>query len=87
VGPVTALATAVFLGGPMRFADGKAVVSYVGMIPSECSSGGQQRLGGLSKQGNRNMIHIRFPACQPRPPALFRGPSAFAALKTLRIIS
>jgi transposase len=36
----------------MRFADGKAVVSYVGMIPSEYSSGGQQRLGGLSKQGN-----------------------------------
>ncbi len=52
VGPVTALATDVFLGDPARFADGKAVVSYVGMIPSEYSSAGQQRLGGLSKQGN-----------------------------------
>jgi transposase len=52
VGPVTALATDVFLGDPARFADGKAVASYVGMIPSEYSSGGQQRLGGLSKQGN-----------------------------------
>lgn len=52
VGPVTALATDVFLGDPARFADGKALVSYVGMIPSEYSSGGQQRLGGLSKQGN-----------------------------------
>src|SRR2546425_2204959 len=49
VGPVTALATDVFLGDPARFADGKAVVSYVGMIPSEYFSGGQQRLGGLSK--------------------------------------
>jgi transposase len=45
VGPVTALATDVFLGDPARFADGKALVSYVGMIPSEYSSGGQQRLG------------------------------------------
>ncbi len=52
VGPVTALATDVFLGDPARFADGKALASYVGMIPSEYSSGGRQRLGGLSKQGN-----------------------------------
>ena len=52
VGPVTALATEVFLGDPDRFADGKALASYVGMIPSEYSSGSRQRLGGLSKQGN-----------------------------------
>ncbi len=35
VGPVTALATDVFLGDPTRLADGKAVVSYAGMIPSD----------------------------------------------------
>jgi len=52
VGPITALATEVFLGDPCRFADGKAVASYVGMIPSERSSGGRQRGGKLSKQGN-----------------------------------
>jgi transposase len=52
VGHVTALATEVFLGDPSRFRDGKALASYVGMIPSEYSSGARQRLGGLSKQGN-----------------------------------
>lgn len=52
VGPVTALATEVFLGDPRRFADGKAVASYVGMIPREYSSGRHQRFGKLSKQGN-----------------------------------
>ena len=52
VGSITALATEVFLGDPHRFADGKAVASYVGMIPSERSSGGRQRFGKLSKQGN-----------------------------------
>jgi transposase len=52
VGPVTALATEVFLGDPQRFVDGKAVASYIGMIPSEHSSGRRQRLGKLSKQGN-----------------------------------
>jgi transposase len=45
VGPVTALATEVFLGDPRRFGDGKAVASYIGMIPREHSSGGRQRLG------------------------------------------
>jgi len=49
VGPVTALATEVFVGDPSRFADGKAVGSYFGMIPSEYSSGRRQRLGRLSK--------------------------------------
>jgi transposase len=52
VGAVTALATEVFLGDPSRFADGKAVTSYVGLIPSEYSSGDRQRLGKITKQGN-----------------------------------
>jgi len=52
VGPVTALATEVFLGDPRRFPDGKALASYVGIIPREYSSGGQQRLGGVTKQGS-----------------------------------
>ena len=52
VGPVTALATEVFLGDPKRFADSKALASYVGIIPREYSSGGQQRLGGITKQGS-----------------------------------
>jgi len=52
VGPITALATDVFLGDPSRFANSKELASYVGMIPGEYSSGKRQRLGGLSKQGN-----------------------------------
>lgn len=52
VGPVTALATDVFLGDPQRFADGKALASYVGLIPAERSSGRRQRLGRITKQGN-----------------------------------
>jgi transposase len=61
VGPVTALATEVFLGEPARFPDGKALASYVGMIPSEYSSGTRQRLGALSKQGNP---FLRFLWCE-----------------------
>jgi len=52
VGPVTALATDVFLGNPRRFADSKALASYVGLIPREHSSGAHQRFGALTKQGS-----------------------------------
>src|SRR6202050_1925270 len=48
VGPITALATDVFLGDPKRFCDGKALASYIGIIPRENSSGGRQRLAGLN---------------------------------------
>ena len=61
VGPVTALATEVFVGDPSRFRHAKAVASYVGMIPSEYSSGSRQRLGRLTKQGNR---FLRFLWCE-----------------------
>jgi len=52
VGPITALATEVFLGDPRRFVDGKALASYVGLVPREYSSGEHQRLGGVTKQGS-----------------------------------
>jgi transposase len=52
VGPVTALAMVLTLGPAERFASGKQVASYFGLIPSEYSSGGGQRLGHITKQGS-----------------------------------
>jgi transposase len=71
VGPVTALATDVFVGDPRRFIDGKALASYVGMIPREYSSGTRQRLGALSKQGNP---FLRFLWCEAAVHAVRRDP-------------
>jgi transposase len=71
VGPITALATDVFLGDPKRFGDGKALASYIGIIPRENSSGGRQRLGGLSKQGNPL---LRFLWCEAAAHAVRRDP-------------
>ena len=58
VGPVTALATEVFLGDARRFENSKAVASYIGMIPCEHSSGKRQRLGKLSKEGNSLLRYL-----------------------------
>ena len=52
VGPVTGLAFVLTLGPASRFARGKQVARYFGLIPSEASSGGRQRLGHISKQGS-----------------------------------
>ena len=53
VGSITALAFVLILGVAERFRCGKQVGSYLGLIPSEESSGGgRQRLGHISKQGN-----------------------------------
>ena len=52
VGPITALAFVLTIGDVAHFARGKQVASYLGLIPREHSSGGRQRLGAISKQGN-----------------------------------
>ncbi|HEV2177445.1 MAG TPA: IS110 family transposase, partial [Terriglobia bacterium] len=42
-----------WIRGPVeRFSRSRQVVSYLGLNPSEHSSGGHQRLGHISKQGN-----------------------------------
>ena len=55
VGPVTSLAFVLTIGPVARFERSKQVVSYLGLNPREHSSGGRQRLGAISKQGNPMM--------------------------------
>jgi transposase len=52
VGPITALAFVLIIGTPERFPCGKQIGSYVGLIPCEDSSAGQQRLGHITKPGS-----------------------------------
>ncbi len=52
VGPVTSLAFVLMVGPVTRFQRSKQLASYLGLNPREHSSGGRQRLGSISKQGN-----------------------------------
>jgi transposase len=52
VGPVISLATVLTMGDVGRFSDSRSWVSYLGLNPSEESSGERRRLGAISKQGN-----------------------------------
>jgi len=64
VGPVTALAFVLTIGPVSRFAKSKKLVSYLGLNPSEESSGGRQRLGAISKQGNTMLRCLLVEAAQ-----------------------
>jgi len=65
LGPVTALAFTLTMGPAQRFQRGKQIASYLGLIPSEYSSGGrQQRLGHISKQGNPFLRGLLVEAAQ-----------------------
>jgi len=64
VGPNTALAFVLTIGDASRFPRGKQVASYLGLIPREESSGGRQKLGAITKQGNRLLRSLLVEAAQ-----------------------
>jgi transposase len=64
VGPITSLAFAPTIGDVSRFEHSKQVASYLGLIPTENTSGGTQKLGRISKQGNRFMRMLLVESAQ-----------------------
>ncbi len=64
VGPVTGLAFVLTVGPVSRFRNSRKLVSYLGLNASEHSTGGRQRLGAISKQGNRMMRWLLVEAAQ-----------------------
>jgi transposase len=64
VGPVTALAFVLTIGEVTRFAGSKQLSSYLGLVPSEHSSGSKRRLGSITKQGNCFLRKLLVEAAQ-----------------------
>ena len=64
VGSLTALAFVLIIGKAERFQCGKQIASYLGLVPSEESSGDQRRLGHISKQGNTLLRFLLVEAAQ-----------------------
>jgi transposase len=64
VGSLTALAFVLIIGRAERFQCGKQIASYLGLVPSEESSGDRRRLGHISKQGNTLLRFLLVEAAQ-----------------------
>ena len=53
VGPVLATALAATIADPKAFRSGRNFSAWIGLVPKQYSSGGKNRLGSISKQGDR----------------------------------
>jgi transposase len=62
IGLVTALGLLAEIGDFRRFAHPRELMSYLGLTPSEYSSGDQQHRGHITKCGNRHARRLRVDA-------------------------
>ena len=53
VGPVLATALVASVADPKAFRSGRDFSAWIGLVPKQHSSGGKDRLGSISKQGDR----------------------------------
>jgi transposase len=53
IGPIVATALVAEVGDWKAFASGRNLAAWIGLVPKQHSTGGKNRLGGISKQGNR----------------------------------
>jgi transposase len=53
IGPIVATALVAEVGDWTAFSSGRNLAAWIGLVPRQHSTGGKDRLGGISKQGNR----------------------------------
>jgi transposase len=53
IGPIVATALVAEVGDWTAFSSGRNLAAWIGPVPRQHSTGGKDRLGGISKQGNR----------------------------------
>ena len=58
VGPVTATALVAAVGNASAFAKGRDLSAWMGIVPGEYSTGGKQKLLGISKRGNKYLRRL-----------------------------
>ncbi len=57
IGPITALSLALEID-PTAFKSGRHLAAWIGLTPKEHSTGGKQRLGGISRAGNERLRQL-----------------------------
>ena len=53
IGPIVATALIAEVGDWKEFSSGRNLAAWIGLVPKQHSTGGKERLGRISKQGNR----------------------------------
>jgi transposase len=79
IGPITASALIASIGDPKRFASGRDLSAWLGLTPQPHSSGGKNKLGRCSKQGNPYLRRLFVQGAQSLLYATRRRPNAPSA--------
>src|ERR1700733_6983034 len=58
VGPVLASAIVATVPDPAAFKSGRNLAAWIGLVPRQNSSGGKEKLGGITKQGDRYLRQL-----------------------------
>jgi transposase len=58
VGPLLASAFVASIPDPAMFKSGRNLAAWIGLVPRQKSSGGKERLGSITKQGNRYLRQL-----------------------------
>ena len=53
IGPITASALVASISDPHLFRNGRELAAWIGLVPRQSSTGGRERLGHISKQGDQ----------------------------------
>jgi len=53
IGPITASALVASITDPQVFKSGRMMAAWIGLVPRQNSTGGKERMGGISKQGDQ----------------------------------
>lgn len=58
IGDLTATAVVAAIGDAKVFKNGREMAAFIGLVPKQHSSGGKQRLLGISKRGDRYLRYL-----------------------------
>jgi transposase len=83
VGPLLATALVASVGDPNTFRSGRNFSAWIGLVPKQHSSGGRDRLGSISKQGDRYLRSL-FVAAPSRSSAMPRSTAPSIGLGSRR---
>lgn len=53
LGPISASAIVTAVGNAKQFKNGRDMAAWIGLVPTQHSSGGKEKLGGISKRGDK----------------------------------
>ncbi len=76
IGPITASALAASITDPALFRSGREMAAWIGLVPRQNSTGGKERMGRISKMGERTLRRLLVSGMTSQLQSVRRNPDA-----------